>query len=133
MSLFGHRLAVAVAVRLSAVLPPDFVLVAAEGNVTAATGNGKSWSTTSVASIVDQPGDRTRLVAGSATNVLSAVQDFIAQTIAEPWPEVGRRHGPWALPHAVVQDGVLRMWYGDEKSAFLQLPDVSLIELDNAS
>ena len=59
--------------------------------------------------------------------LLSQVQDVVAEATTEPWPLVvvnGRRE--MAMPNAAVEGGRLHMWYGDGAAPALRLPPVDL-------
>jgi hypothetical protein len=59
--------------------------------------------------------------------LLSQVQDVVAEATTEPWPLVvvnGRKE--MAMPNAAVEGERLHMWYGEAVAPALRLPSVDL-------
>ena len=59
--------------------------------------------------------------------LLSQVQDIVAETTTEPWPLIvvnGRKD--MAMPNAAVEGDRLHMWYGEAAAPALRLPSVDL-------
>jgi hypothetical protein len=59
--------------------------------------------------------------------LLSQVQDVVAEATTEPWPLVvvnGRKEMP--MPNAAVEGERLHMWYGEAAAPVLRLPSVDL-------
>jgi hypothetical protein len=62
-----------------------------------------------------------------ARNLLSQVQDVVAETTREPWPRIvvdGRQD--MALSDVAIEGDELVMWYGDRDAPALRLPRVEL-------
>jgi hypothetical protein len=114
-------LAHALATRLVAVVPTG-ISVVADGSsvVVASSGLGVSVD---LRSLIEQEGDEDSNAALGARAVLDAVQDFVAEDLARPWPEGGT---PLPVPATAVEGGVLRLWYGDERDPALALPPIPL-------
>ena len=65
----------------------------------------------------------------AAHQVLDAVQDFLSETIGEPWPPVqGEVVSTLAPPTAEEHDGVMQLWYGDVGEPALALSPMRLSE-----
>jgi hypothetical protein len=56
--------------------------------------------------------------------VLNTLQDLIAEDTTEPWPDAGRNPIPRA--EAVVEAGVLHLWYGHRDEPVLALRPIPL-------
>lgn len=122
MSTFATYLAAALSERLAAVVPAGFQVSALHGALTISASADNSWATSQLGAIVDQPGDRSRNAALAAQSALNAVQDFVTETLAEPWPDIGRRNEPWPQSHACIEDGKLLLWYGDPTTRSSRCP-----------
>ena len=65
----------------------------------------------------------------AAHQVLDAVQDFLSETMGEPWPPVqGEVVSTLAAPTAEEHDGVMQLWYGDVGEPALALSPMRLSE-----
>lgn len=115
------RLAAALAERLNAVVPHPFHVRAEEGRVSLYAG--ETWDSSSdVAGVLDQevdpeapPGERHSfawLAAMVAENVLSSVQDGVAEATTEPWPKLP--HGGMAHCGTRTDGEQVYLWYGPE-------------------
>lgn len=114
-------LAHALATRLVAVVPRGISVVADGSSVDiASSGSGLSVD---LGWLVEQEGDEEENVELGARVVLDAVQDFVSEELARPWPEGGT---PLPLPAVAVEGGVLRLWYGDQREPALELPPIPL-------
>ena len=63
----------------------------------------------------------------AARELMSQVQDIVAETTGEPWPPVivdNRRD--MALANGAIEGADLHMWYGDRAAPALKLPSVHL-------
>lgn len=72
-------------------------------------------------------GSHAERVRDVAYELMSQVQDVIAESTREPWPLTvvdGRRD--MAMAEAVIEGDELLMWYGDREAPALQLPAVRL-------
>lgn len=65
-------------------------------------------------------------VAWLAEHALSAFQDYVDETSAEPWP--GTRTVPRA--HAAVIEGKLHLWFGDADNPILECEPIDLATLE---
>jgi hypothetical protein len=134
-------LAGALAMRLDSVVPRPFQVRAEGGWVSLYHGDTFDGAS-DVASILDQEldaeddeewpfADRVQTV---AWNVLSRVQDAIAEATTDPWPRLSA--GGMAEPGMRVDANVLYLWYGadsnDEATAVLSLPLIPLGGLTDA-
>lgn len=116
-------LAHALATRLVAVVPAG-ISVVADGPSVVVTSRGLGVSV-DLLSLVEQEGDKDENAQLGARAVLDAVQDFVAEDLARPWPEGGT---PLPTPATAVRGGMLRLWYGDERDPALELPPIPLRE-----
>jgi hypothetical protein len=66
-------------------------------------------------------------VSGHLENLLSQLQDEIAETLTEPWPAVAPEQMP--MPFADVRDGRLVLGFGDPADPALTLVSVALEDL----
>jgi hypothetical protein len=134
------RLAAALAERLDTVVPRPLRVRAEGGWVTVFAGD-TPYSGSGVAAVLDQPADLDDLderrssweiVASVAWNVLSGVQDAVAETTTEPWPRLPG--GGMATPGARADGDRVLLWYGpdhvSEVGAVLELPPIPLRAVD---
>ena len=62
-----------------------------------------------------------------ATQLLANIQEILVDAGAEAWPQVSGRNGCLlASPHAVVENGVLHMWFGERVAPVLVFGPVRL-------
>jgi hypothetical protein len=74
---------------------------------------------------VERPGGVfERKVEAAAWQVLSTLQDLIAEDTTEPWPDEGRNSLP--RPEAVVESGMLHLSYGHRDEPVLALRPIPL-------
>jgi hypothetical protein len=63
-----------------------------------------------------------------ATQLLANIQEILVDSSAEAWPQVSPSDGClMASPNAVVEDGVLHMWFGDRAAPVLTFGPVRLV------
>lgn len=62
-----------------------------------------------------------------ATQLLANIQEILVQVNGEAWPQVPGDDGLLASPHAVVENGVLHMWFGEKVAPVLTFRPVRLI------
>jgi hypothetical protein len=106
-------------VRLRDVVPEGFTVSAST------SGSGVEMSLSYVEEIVEQPhGSFAGHVETAAWNVLSSLQDLIAEETTEPWPDTNGSSLP--VPETAVESGVLRLWYGDRDAPVLALRPIPL-------
>jgi hypothetical protein len=134
------RLAAALAERLDAVVPRPFRVRAEGGWVS--LYRGSAWDGSSdVAGVLDQEADPEApagergsfawFAAMVAENVLSSVQDGVAEGTAEQWPALPQ--GGMALPGTRTDGQRVYLWYGADYErqvgAVLSFPPIPLAEL----
>jgi hypothetical protein len=121
----SHDLAVALAERLTGVVPAGFVVheqdaelvVLHDGQVVGISGAPTILETVDA---LREPRDNLETAARAA---LSAVQDYVAEVTTEPWPSaVGRQPNP----DARIDGDSLSMWFGPEDGPVLRLRPVDL-------
>ena len=127
------RLAVALAERLDAVVSAPF-RVRAEGGWVALYHGETLDGSAQVAETLDQATDRAalaRYAAWAAEQVLSSVQDGVAEWTTEWWPLLPG--GGMALPGARTDGEHVYLWYGPdgerEAGAVLAFPPISVADL----
>src|SRR5581483_6698 len=115
------RLVDALVERLRAVLPAGFEVVAANGGQSVAIKvNGDLSRLSLVAPVLDSGGEDA--VERAVGQVLSDVQDEIAEESRTPWP--GQTTMP--ISGATVRDGEIHAWFGDERAPTLGLLPIAL-------
>ena len=62
-----------------------------------------------------------------AEQLLTNIQEILVDSRAEAWPPVAGSAGLVAAPHAVVEDGVLHMWFGERGAPVLSFATIRLI------
>lgn len=115
------------ATRLAEVIPAGFTVAADDVSVRLAH-NGQVIGSTDMAELVEDSENFDDLPANlesAARAILSNVQDWIADTTAEPWP--GERGLPDA--DAAVTDSILAMWWGARDNAVLALRPLDVADL----
>lgn len=118
------KLAAQLAERLNEVAPDGFT-VTAEDIAVVVSHNGEFVGASEAPAILEtvegirDPGEA---IVTAAAAVISGVQDFIADTSAEPWP--GTRDQP--DPDVRRTGDQLEMWFGDEDNPVLKLRALDL-------
>jgi len=64
---------------------------------------------------------------GIAWAILNGAQDGVMEILTQQWPAAA--DGRAAEPGAKVQDGELRMWFGDERAPIIVLQPIPIAEL----
>ena len=124
METLAERLAVGLVERLRAVVPQHILLTSEYGGVTVADPSRRNlWCHIGVDAIVEQDGDPRELALGAAVNVLSGVQDFIAEATTDPWPAQGHE---MPSPAAVWVEQDLHLFYGNQEAPVLRLMPLRL-------
>lgn len=129
MKLSAARLAAALATRLDTVAPSPFRVRAAGTDLCVDHPTG--WGTTMPLDwIEDEAEDRSaaELAELVAWNALSSLQDAVAESSKEPWPELAPR--VLALPGTRRDASHVYLWYGPSKhTAVVALEPISLAEV----
>ena len=130
----GNKLGVALAARLSAVVPPLISVQYRDGSVTV-SANDISWSAGSaVRELVDQPCDLAKAIEIAAWNALDTIQDFVTEVLRTPWPSSDEslvKYGRSYLPpaNAVVEGNMLNLCFGEKSDPVMLLPGIRLSEV----
>ena len=54
-------------------------------------------------------------IIGASLSMLNELQDIVTKVLTVPWPPQSATHArDFALPHAEIRGGTLRLWFGDE-------------------
>lgn len=118
------ELADALAARLNEVLPAGFVVHAIHTELTL-MHNGAEVGTSGALEIMESVDAIHHPVENLETAVraaLGAIQDWVSETTAEPWPaRDGQRH---PNPDARVTNTDVDMWFGDETDPVLRVRSV---------
>jgi hypothetical protein len=75
---------------------------------------------------LDEPIIYDEVISAVAFKAMDELQDYVTENTGEPWP--GHRTVP--APHAVVENGVLLMWFGDRSQPALSLNPIELADLE---
>ena len=76
---------------------------------------------------VGSSGSERELTDIAALELMSQVQDVVAETTKEPWPPtIVDNRRDMAMASTVVEGNRLYMWYGERRAPALQLPSVDL-------
>jgi hypothetical protein len=131
MRFSPNKVAVALADRLSEVLPTGFE-VAGEGGLFKArfSMEESSWTEIEVAAILQQDSeDPFRDLESAAYCVLSNVQDLVSTWLHVPWPPSSSDRARMALPQAAVVNEVLQLSYVDGDVRALELAGIALTQI----
>jgi hypothetical protein len=130
MSELAERFAAALAERLALVLPSSFSAVARYG-VIEMRSELVSWTAYGIVDwFVDEPDPLPDRFERAAWNVLNTAQDFVSEVTREPWPRaLGAVRSEMAPPAAVVENRILKCWYGESVSPIVELPAIALDDL----
>jgi len=93
-------------------------------------GSPQVWSVVTTPDILDDPEDdrsAQEKIKVATYSVLDHFQDFIAEELAEPWPETGSQ---MALPKVEVGNEQVRMWFELGHDRVLELEPIPLAELE---
>jgi len=128
----GLRLAELLADRLQAAFPVHFSAEAIDGRVRIAAQSPPSDAESHVASLLDGHEDPNEGLMTACLNALGLAQDFVSETLTEPWPpdrtDAGLR-GSYTAPYASVDGDVVRIGFRDRERAVLELPGIRLADL----
>lgn len=75
---------------------------------------------------LDEPISHNGVISAVAFKAMDELQDHVTENTREPWP--GHRTVPAA--HAVVENGVLFMWFGERSQPALSLKPIELADLE---
>ena len=118
------RFAEALAARIQPLLPEGFAVHADGDHVRVVPPEGPG---TSASLGYLDPGDAdVDDYADAAWNVLSMVQDAVSEYVAEPWPSGAGSGDDLADPGTRADEGVVRLWFGDESAPVLVLDGIPI-------
>jgi hypothetical protein len=127
-------LARALARRLAAAVPAGISVLSRAGDVVVSVDRLSNG--TALVGLVDQPGDLQENVMIAASAVLNSAQDVVAEHLATWWPSspdlqpgTVESGSDLPMPTARVEDGVLRLWFGDPDRPALELESIDMAEL----
>ena len=72
-------------------------------------------------------GSEREQVRAVALELMSQVQDVVAEATTEPWPLVVNNRRDMAMPDATIEGDDLHLWYGERGAPALKLPLVHLV------
>jgi hypothetical protein len=132
---FSRDVALAVASRLDAVVPPHLMVRADGADVvlysrsTPSTPLGSAESA-AIAEDADgrTPGERIEVAVWS---IINSIQDRVSEALREPWPRM--QTGEMALPDTRLDGDRLLLWFGDERSPTVALLPISVAEVQQAT
>jgi hypothetical protein len=105
---------------LQAVVPSG-VTLAREGLRAGVMEHGGLTSSTTFVQEVDAGG-----ISAFVWSLTSLVQDHVSEETTWPWPSYPGDPTSMALPDSAVEGGVLRIWFGDERSPMIACTPISL-------
>lgn len=100
------NLASKLAAALDQIVPKTFYVREEQGMVMIEGGEYRAAS--EVAETVDETGDPLRQAEIAASEALSMIQDYVAESLGTPWPATGTL---LPLPKVEVTSDEIRMWY----------------------
>lgn len=110
---------------------PQGVQIRAEGEAVVLTDKEGVWDRIPLAMILYWEGDPTERTRTAIYAVLNRVQDFVAETIREPWPTTQgaySREQPLPDPNVIEEAGRLRLVYGPREKPALDLGSIEAQE-----
>ena len=136
----GLLLADALADRFRRIVPAPYCVSSANG-VLRVESPTVSW--TAESHVAELLGDENALdddangrIVTASWNALSLVQDYISETLREPWPSASHqtvRRRSFFLPNVQIESDALRLWIGDATNVVLELEPIDLAELRTAT
>ncbi len=109
--------------RLDAVAPGSYRVIS-DGDMLW-WGTSGTYARQAYEAYFDQGGEH-EVISAVAFKAMDELQDSVTENTGEPWP--GHRTVP--APHAVVENGVLLMWFGDRNHPVLSLDPIELADLE---
>jgi hypothetical protein len=107
--------------RFQSVVPKGFIITDFDDDVEICF-TGQLWARTGVGTLFRESGPET-----AAYAMMNGFQDYIIEEWkGENWPPTEDRLASLPLPNAVVENGVLHMWYGDRAKPALIVPAIPL-------
>jgi hypothetical protein len=122
-----RRLAAAVVSRVAG-LVPEGILVLLDDTGIALAIDHEIVARTAFEPLLDQNGDIRQLAEMTLGNVLSDIQDVVAEELTTPWP-AGSAATQLPLPGVRISSTEVRLWYGEETSPALALQPIPLEEI----
>lgn len=128
MPALSHKLADALAEAVQESVSAPFNLEA-NGSAITVSRSGRVIGTVTAAEIADDIDSRSEpeRLASATRAVLSAIQDLIVRSTAEPWPST--KSGALPVPNAEVRETMLRIWFGDPATPAAELPSLDIRKL----
>jgi hypothetical protein len=119
----SHRLAIALARRLNAVIPAGFRLTPRESYVELRIDGAWHGASCSPEIADDDARELEERLDTAVYGVLNSVQDSISEHLRTPWPSTDGRK--MAMPAVRVGPNSIHLWYGEsEAEAVLRLPEI---------
>jgi hypothetical protein len=133
IALSSRKVAAALAERLQTHAPAG-IAVSAEDRALVVHAGGHVWAASAAPSILDDPqgweaGEEDVLLESVAYSTMSGVQDAICEATAESWPSQPADPNALEEPGARVEDGWLRLWFGNPAAPLLALDPIALTDL----
>ena len=136
----GERVASALAERLARVVPPAVSVTVEDDGSLYVKAIGRPWGAMSaVRDLIDQEaGELNSNIEATVRNALYVVQDYVTEVLSAPWPSSKEAvpYAPNRLPmprqNAVLREGRIDLWYGEQNTPVLVLPSISLSQIIDA-
>jgi hypothetical protein len=107
---------------------PEEVQVRPDGEALMMVARNGDWARVPLELILEDKVDPVRGTATAIFSVLNQVQDFVAETMGEPWPTVHppySKPNPLPEPHVIHEPGRFRLLYGSAEDPVLELESVA--------
>ncbi len=118
------KFAQVLAVSLQTGVPPWMSIVASEDYLVLSGGASRHEVFTWDDDVADD-----ELCQTLGYHVLDELQDFISIETREPWPVAVDRGAEIALPVSEVQDGILRLYFGESTSPVIEFPSIVVADV----
>jgi len=126
MRASSRKLAALLATRLDEILPPSLSARAEGPRLSIFVGDEAQCGSAAAVLVEDDDDELDVRLETAIRAVLSGVQDCVIRHQREPWPESGRQ-GALPMPGARVEQGLVQLWFGDERA-----PDVRLTPFERS-
>ena len=124
----SHKLAIALARRLNAVMPAGFELTAQHSHLELRIDGAWDGAITTPEIADDESRELKERLYTAVFGVLNSVQDSVSERLRTPWPSVDGR--TMAMPEARIATDAVHLWYGEsETGPVLGLPKIPLGEI----
>lgn len=133
IALSSRKVAAALAHRLQAQAPVGIGITAEDRAIIVHLGQHR-WDASAAPSILDDPkgweqGEEDVLLESVVYSTMSGVQDAICEATGECWPPLPGDPTDLPEPGVRVDDGVLRLWFGNPAEPLRVLDPIAIADL----